>query len=249
MNLCINASDAMPQGGEIQVQTTRCLISKERADTIEEIEAGPFSRITVSDSGVGMSPEARQRIFEPFFTTKGEKERSGLGLSICHAAVRAHGGFIDVHSRPGEGTVFSVYLPLAEEAAPRETPEDDRIVEGNGTLLLVDDERTMTESTALLLGDIGYSVQTACSGKEAVEVFSENADEIQLILMDLGMPGMDGLEAFMRIRDLRPEARALLLTGLPQSDEAQRALREGFVGIVQKPFRLEELSRKIKDAL
>lgn len=249
MNLCINAADAMPEGGEIRIRTDRSRVSREAAEAMPGAQPGSYARITVSDSGVGMSPEVTQRIFDPFFTTKTERERSGLGLSICSAIVRGHGGFMDVESELGRGTTVSVYVPLVEGAPPRVAPVPSKVVEGQETLLLVDDEPNMLESTALLLRDLGYRTLTACGGPEALEVFSDHAGEIQLVLMDLGMPGMDGTQAFRKLREINPGVRGLILTGLPQSEEALEALREGFVGVVQKPFRIEDLSQEIRRAL
>jgi two-component system cell cycle sensor histidine kinase/response regulator CckA len=251
MNLCINAADAMPAGGQIRLRTSRSRVTREMAESIPGVEPGHYARITVTDSGVGMDRDVRQRIFEPFFTTKKDGERSGLGLSMCYAIVRQHGGFIDVESETSRGTSFSVFLPLVEgelriEAPARERPE---VQEGQETLLLVDDEPTMVDSTALLLRGLGYTVFEATSGREALNLLAENTNEIQLALIDMGMPGMDGVETFREMRKVQRDLRALLLTGLPQSDEAQEALTEGFADIVEKPFRVHELCLKIRRAL
>jgi CheY-like chemotaxis protein len=249
MNLCINASDAMPWGGEIRITTGRSRVTGGVADQLPGVEPGYYARITVSDTGTGMSPEVQRRIFEPFFTTKKGMDRNGLGLSICHRIVRNHGGFMDVKSSLGRGSTFTVYLPLLGGEKIEERHMSLASSRGEETLLLVDDEHSMLESTASLLRDLSYRVFTASDGGEAVEVFARHAEEIQLVIVDLGMPGMDGSETFRRIKEIRPTVRALLMTGLPHSPEAQEALRAGFVGVIQKPFRLEEMSEKIRYAL
>jgi signal transduction histidine kinase/CheY-like chemotaxis protein len=249
MNLCINAGDAMPQGGDIRIQTGRRNVTRFMAENTPGVEPGPFVRITVTDSGVGMSPEVRQRVFEPFFTTKAEGDHSGLGLSMCYAIVRGHGGFMDVESALGKGSTFAVFLPLIE-GRPSEAASPSQSIEGGQeTLLLVDDERPMLASTASLLRGLGYGTLTASSGADAVELFSRRGREIQLVLLDLGMPGLDGRETFRRMKGIHPGVRALLFTGLPESEEAHRALAEGIRGIVRKPFKLEELSRSIREVL
>lgn len=249
MNLCINAADAMPQGGEIRIRTGRKQIPKWMAEGIPGVEPGMYARITVSDNGIGMAPELRERIFEPFFTTKGDRDRSGLGLSICYAIIRGHGGFMDVESALGEGTSFHVYLPLIEGCEELEASQEPRIQGGQETVLVVDDEDPMRLSTDQLLASIGYRTLTAASGSEAVELLSRDPAAVDLALLDLGMPGMDGLETFQRMREIRPDLCAVLLTGLPQSEEAHRAIAVGMKGVLQKPFRLEELSSCIRQAL
>jgi two-component system, cell cycle sensor histidine kinase and response regulator CckA len=249
MNLCINAGDAMPQGGDIRIQTGRRNVTRFVAENVPGVEPGPFARIAVTDSGVGMSPEVRQRVFEPFFTTKAEGDHSGLGLSICYAIVRGHGGFMDVESGPGKGSTFAVFLPLIEGQPSQAASPNQSIEGGQETLLLVDDERPMLASTESLLRGLGYGTLTVSSGADAVELFSRRSNEIQLVLVDLGMPGLDGRETFRRMKGIHPGVRALLFTGLPESEEAHRALAEGIRGIVRKPFKLEELSRRIREVL
>lgn len=250
MNLCMNAADAMPRGGEIKIDT--CLVELTRAMTqgIPGVEPGRYARITVSDTGLGMTQEVRERIFEPFFTTKDNAERTGLGLSICYAIVRRHGGFIEVESTPGAGSEFKVYLPFVEGAVHTLTPEPDgRIPKGSETILLVEDEEAMRSSTRRLLEEMGYTVVAASSGVEALEVLSAGEERIDMVLLDLGMPGMDGLETLRRMKDLKAVVKAVIMTGLPHSPEAKEALKEGAVGVLQKPFSLAQLAQILRDAL
>lgn len=248
MNLCINGADAMPQGGEIKIRTGRKQIPKWLAEGIPGVEPGMYARITVCDNGVGMSPEVRERIFEPFFTTKAGKDRTGLGLSICYAIVRAHGGFMDVESTPGQGSTFNVYLPLVEGTPEAET-QPQRVEFGRETVLVVDDEEPMRLSTEQLLSSIGYRTLTASSGREALELLARDPTSVDLAVLDLGMPGMDGLQTFQEMRQIRPDLPAILLTGLPQSQQVRSAMIQGIRGVLAKPFRLEELSSCIRRAL
>jgi hypothetical protein len=249
MNLCINAADAMPQGGEIRIRMESQRIEDPTSWGLQKWQAGTYAVISVSDTGVGIPPEVRHRIFDPFFTTKDERERSGLGLSICYAIVKRHGGFIDVESTPGAGTTFRVYLPMVEgtgETPPREA----KISSGKGErILLVEDEDAMRSSTRLLLEALGYKVLVASGGREALEIIARGQEEIDLILLDLGMPGMDGLETYRRLKELRGPMSTVLMTGLPQSQEAREALKEGIKLVLQKPFRVEQLSETLRQAL
>jgi PAS domain S-box-containing protein len=248
MNLCINAADAMPQGGVVTVRTERGRVSSEAGEPFPKITHDAFVRISVSDTGVGIEPDVLKRIFEPFYSTKGD-DRSGLGLSICNEIVREHGGLIDVTSTPNEGSTVSIYLPFMEGPKPEAEVAPCEVRGGEETLLLVDDEETMLKSTTMLLQDLGYHMITAGSGPEAVDLFSKNPEDVDLILLDQGMPGMDGMETLTRLREIRPDVRVLLITGLSQSEEIQKALKQGAFGIIQKPFRLEDLSDKIREAL
>jgi two-component system cell cycle sensor histidine kinase/response regulator CckA len=249
MNLCMNAADALPTGGDIKIRVQRGRVSSEKVGGLAQMPVASFVKIDVSDSGGGIEPAVLERIFEPFFSTKTGMDRSGLGLSICDKIVRAHGGLIHVESQPGEGTTFSVYLPLLEGPELRVEVKPSRVRGGKETLLLVDDERTMLQSTASLLRGLGYRTITANGGPEALALFKKNPADFQLILLDQGMPVIDGVETFRRLREIHPGVRVLLLTGLPQSEESQRALDGGILGVVQKPFRLEDLSEQIRDAL
>jgi CheY-like chemotaxis protein len=249
MNLCMNAADAMPSGGDIRIRTERGRVVQEMAEDFLKLGSDAFAKVAVSDNGVGIDPKLLDRIFEPFFSTKEKQDRSGLGLSICHRIVREHGGFINVDSEPDMGTTVSVILPLLKGRVQEAYARDSQVEGGHETLLLVDDEKTMLESTADLLSGLGYRTITASAGGEAVDLFSKHKSEVDLVLLDLGMPGMDGAETFRRLRKIYPHVRVLLLTGLPQSEESQRALEEGVLDLVQKPFRLEELTAKIRDAL
>lgn len=249
MNLCINAADAMPQGGEIRIKMESQVITDPTAWGLQRWQAGSYAVISVSDTGTGIDPELKGRIFDPFFTTKADKERSGLGLSICYAIVKRHGGFIDVDSTPGVGTTFRVHLPMVEGAMEGETKEPEILMGKGERILLVEDEEAMRSSTRLLLEALGYKVLEASSGEEALSALTKDDEEVDLVLLDLGMPGMDGLETYRKLKEIRGPTKAVLMTGLPQSPEAREALREGIKALLQKPFRVEQLSEAIRQAL
>ena len=238
MNLAINARDAMPQGGTLTLETANV-----------NIGGAEFVRLTVRDTGVGMDEETQGRLFEPFFTTKPEGTGTGLGLSTTYGIVKQAGGRIMVNSQPGRGTAFEVYLPRAASEDETVAHEEAARTEAGETVLVVEDQPSVREYTAVVLRDLGYQVLAAESGVEALAVSASHAGPIHLVLTDVIMPGMSGRTLADRIRPQRPEARILYMTGYAGEALKQRGLPENDAPCLPKPFSPEELAAKVRESL
>jgi PAS domain S-box-containing protein len=251
MNLYINAADAMPQGGNISVQTKNVIIEADRSRPFQVIP-GRYVRISVTDTGSGMDPETRQRIFEPFFTTKETGRGTGLGLSSVYGIVKNHGGFIEVESEPGRGSAFHIYLPASaeiREAARRgPTLSEKGLLQGEGTILLVDDEAMILEVGQAILGRLGYRVVAFSQAREALAYFKNHPEEIDLVILDLIMPEMGGGTLFDRLQILDPAVKVLISSGYSLDGQSQAILNRGARGFIQKPFTIEALAAKVREA-
>ncbi len=215
LNLCVNARDAMPAGGALSVVVDNVALTEEEARAIPDGRVGEFVVLLVSDTGTGIPPDVLARIFEPFFTTKPVGRGTGLGLSTTRRIVKTHGGFLSVHSRLGEGTTFEIYLPrMIEGGAVVPSVATAELARGQAELILVaDDDAAVSELLRHCLEDQGYRVLRAANGVEAVSLFKQNAAEVALIISDIAMPLMDGLQAAAAIRQVRPEVPILFLSG------------------------------------
>ena len=250
MNLCLNARDAITGRGRIALETARVPAAEVAALNAPVAGGGDFVRISVSDTGCGMTPEVRARMFEPFFTTKEVGKGTGLGLAMVFAIVRQHKGWIDCASKPGVGTRFDVYLPRAEPAreprpAPAPAPAPAR---GHGTVLVVDDEPLVRNLARAALASGGYTVLTATNGREAVELYAARGDEIALVVLDLTMPVLSGHEAFRQLLALSPRVRVLFVSGY-SPDQLTDLERERMAGFLKKPYRPHELLVAVEGAL
>jgi two-component system, cell cycle sensor histidine kinase and response regulator CckA len=205
--------------------------------------------LTVRDTGIGMDKETRERIFEPFFTTKGLASGTGLGMASAYGIIKGHGGYIDVDSEVGEGTHFSIYLPATEKVIEEKKVLSDELVKGKGTVLLVDDEEMVLEAGKELLNHLGYEVLLAENGREALELYKKNQDKIDLVLLDMVMPVMGGGEAFDRMKEINTNVKVLLSSGYSLEGEAKEILKRGCDAFIQKPFKIEQLSQKMRGVL
>ena len=249
LNLLVNAWQAMPGGGDLYLQTANVRLDEAYAAPYD-LQAGNYVQISVTDTGVGMDEQTRRRIFEPFFTTKEMGRGTGLGLSSAYGIVRGHGGIITVYSEVGHGTTFNIYLPASELPPVGSSAESSgEMVPGRETILVVDDEEIITEVTAGMLAQLGYRVMTAGSGKEALELYERHRDEIDLVVMDMIMPGMSGGETIERLLALNPEVPVILSSGYSLNGMAKEVLAKGARAFLQKPFRMDALSRKIQEIL
>ena len=247
-NLLVNAADAMPNGGDLTVKTenTTHETMKER---LYKPDPGRYVKLTVADTGTGMDETTMERIFDPFFTTKEMGHGTGLGLASAYGIIKAHGGYIDVTSKLGEGTTFSIYLPVSGKKVETPVVADARIVGGRETVLLVDDEESVREVGQELLETLGYSVILANHGKAALEIYEQVQDHVDIVLLDLVMPKMGGGEAFDRLKEIDPDVKVLLLSGYSIDGEAGEILERGCDGFIQKPFNMKDLSGKIREIL
>jgi CheY-like chemotaxis protein len=248
LNLLVNAWQSMPGGGDL-VLTTANVRFGDRDDRPREIVPGPYARITVEDTGTGMEESVLDRVFEPFFTTKGMGRGTGLGLASAYGIVKGHRGFIYASSPAGQGSVFTVYLPATAKKAGREVPHPRTPVIGSGTVLVVDDEAQVLEVVRPMLEMLGYRALSAESGERALEICREKGRGIDLVILDMIMPGMGGAETFERLRELNPQVPVLLSSGYSEHGEAGEILARGCRGFLKKPYTLQMLSEKIREAL
>jgi PAS domain S-box-containing protein len=248
LNLYVNAWQAMPAGGELYVQTENVTLDEDYVKPLE-IAPGRYVKISVTDTGVGMDDKTQQKIFNPFFTTKGMGEGTGLGLSSVYGIVNNHSGFINVYSKIGVGTTFNIYLPASEKEVVEEKQTTGEIVKGEGTILLVDDEDMIIEVGEKLLKKLGYKVMVSKSGKEAIDVYGKNMNNIDLIVLDMIMSGMGGGDTYDQLKEINPAIKVLLSSGYSINGQAQEILDRGCNGFIQKPFNMKELSKKIEGIL
>jgi len=248
MNLYVNAWQAMPGGGELYLETEDVLLSDEQAISYS-VRPGKYVKISVTDTGTGMDEKTRERIFDPFFTTKGMGRGTGLGLATVYGIIKGHKGMITVDSEPGHGTTFNIYLPASEREVIREKTETGTIATGTETILLVDDEKMVLEVSKEMLEFLGYRVFAVGSGQEALAVYLEKRNEIDLVILDMIMPGISGGETFDRLREFNSAIRVLLSSGYSINGEAKTIMDRGCNGFLQKPFQLEQLSGKVREVL
>jgi two-component system, cell cycle sensor histidine kinase and response regulator CckA len=250
MNLAVNARDAMPSGGKLTIETSNVRIDEAYSRQHTGFRPGDYVLLTVSDSGVGMDRETVSHIFEPFFTTKAAGKGTGLGLATVYGVVTQNGGVVNVYSEPGRGSTFKVYLPrLLDAVATAASVEEAPVAPGSGTLLLVEDDETVRRLTAAMLEALGFVVLATGGWREALAVAERRDTEIDLLLTDVVMPEMGGRELGDRLRALNPELRVLYMSGYTANVIVHHGVLEEGVHFIQKPFTLDDLARKVRDAL
>jgi two-component system cell cycle sensor histidine kinase/response regulator CckA len=249
MNLCVNARDAMPDGGILGILAENILIDENYARMHTGAKVGQYVAIEVSDSGTGIPPEIIDRIFEPFFTTKEPGKGTGLGLSTSLGIVKSHGGFIDVHSEVGKGTAFRVYLPAIKTETQEVQIQQPELQLGQGELILVaEDEGSIREITCSTLETYGYKILSAEDGAEALAVYAQNKDKIKVVLMDLMMPVMDGETSIRAIHKINPEVKIIALSGLAEEDRLTNIANQT-EAFLPKPYTAEKLLKTIHEVL
>jgi PAS domain S-box-containing protein len=247
-NLFVNAADAMPDGGTLTLETRNIMAT----DTItwqDPVRPGDYVYLGVADTGIGIEKGLQEHLFEPFFTTKEAGKGTGLGLASVYGIVKSHNGFVLVDSAPGEGATFMIYLPISTKRKVNEKPFEARLVPGSETILLIDDEEMVVDVCEQLLRELGYRVLVARSGEEGITQFTAHQEEIDLVIIDMIMPGMNGGETFDHLRELVPELKVLLSSGYSLDKQAEKIMGRGCNGFIQKPFSLRELSSKIRATL
>jgi signal transduction histidine kinase len=248
LNLYINALHAMPEGGDLHLMSENVVIDEGSAGNLK-LKQGEYVKVSVADTGTGMDKEIQEKIFDPFFTTKGKGRGTGLGLASASEVIKNHGGLIDVYSEKDKGATFNIYLPASDKKVIQEKELTRKILKGSETILLVDDEEMIIEVNKEILKTLGYKTLIAKSGKGAVEIYKNNQKKINMVIMDMIIPGMSGKELYDNLKIIDPEIKVLLSSGYSISGQAAEILERGCNGFIQKPFKLKELSVKIREVL
>ena len=248
INLYINAADAMPNGGELILKTMN-VTHNEMKNKRYDPKPGRYVLLQVTDNGIGMDEKTMERIFEPFFTTKEMGGGSGLGLASVYGIIKGHGGYIEVDSKKGTGTIFSIYLPASGQSVQKASEPYEEIIKGDKTVLLVDDEEIVIDVAGQLLKKLGYDVLEAGGGKEAIQLFSKWYDKIDIVILDMIMPDIGGGEVYDRIKEIDPKVKVLLSSGYSINGEATDILARGCNSFIQKPFNMAVLSQKVREVL
>jgi CheY-like chemotaxis protein len=251
LNLCVNARDAMPNGGSITFKAEK----QTKAQVQERFpvaDQDSYITISVIDTGTGMNEATRRRIFDPFYTTKEQGKGTGLGLAVVYGVVQSHHGFIDVESEVGRGTTFRLYFPIplmTEQTSDIPLNIESFTTGGTETILLVEDEEALIEMVRLLLESNGYKVFTAQDGKEAVEMFKQHQQEIDIVLTDMGLPGMTGVDAFKILKEIAPNVKVIFASGFFEPVIKSDLYIAGAKGFIQKPYSPGEILQKIREVL
>ena len=248
LNLYVNAWQAMPGGGELSLRTENVTVDENSARRLN-LKPMNYVKISVADTGEGMDQATQKRIFDPFFTTKEMGTGTGLGLASAYGITKNHNGVISVTSEKGVGTTFTIYLPASEKRVTEEKELAQKILMGKETILIVDDEDMIVKVGEAILTTLGYKVMTARSGEKALEVYEENKKKIDMVILDMVMPTMNGGEVYDRLKEIAPGIKVLLSSGYSIDGHATEILERGCDGFIQKPFNMEKLSRKIREIL
>ena len=250
INLATNAKDAMPRGGTLTIETMLSELNQRYCETHGYGIPGNYALISVTDTGVGMDQKKSERIFEPFFTTKEGGKGTGLGLSVVYGIIKQHNGYINVHSQPGRGTTFNIYLPLITAEEKKKRPAGSSgFPQGTGTILLAEDDTDVRNLSRWALEEFGYEVIEASDGLEAIRKFTENRDKIQLLLLDVVMPHKNGAEVFDEIRKLKPDIKVLFMSGYPADLLRKEDVLEEGSHFIAKPISPKNLLREVNRVL
>ncbi len=247
-NLIINARDAMPEGGVLTFKTENVVVKNGYKQRYSGHKPGSYAKVSVSDTGTGMSKKIVKKIFEPFFTTKEEGKGTGLGLATVYGIIQNHNGFIDVKSEIGSGTTFELYFPVTEKGIVEEQKEED-FIKGSGTILFADDEDDVRIFVNSLLKEIGYDILLAKDGFEAIEIYEEKKKNIDLVILNMIMPKMHGSVTFDKLRKINPDVKVLISSGYNMNKKVSEVIKKGAMGFLPKPFSLSELSFAINEVL
>lgn len=254
MNLSVNAKDAMPEGGVLEIRTEKVVIEEKTVRDGMALTPGRYVLLRLSDTGYGMTQEILTHIFEPFYSTKEAGKGTGLGLAVVHGIVANHGGHISCASEPDRGTTFRIYFPVMNEPSP-EAPAsvpgaaEEKVRAGEETLLVVDDEESLLDTTKILLEQYGYRVLTAESGETAIEIFNGEKKKISLVIMDLLMPGMGGLRCLDALLKTDPGLKVIISSGYMSSSNQREVMAKGAAGFIQKPYRRQDILSLVRGVL
>ena len=248
LNIFVNAWQAMPAGGDLYIQTKNELLDENFADAYG-VRPGKYVAISITDTGFGMDENTLKRVFDPFFTSKDKERGTGLGLASAYGIIQNHDGIIMAESAGGQGATFHIYLPTSEKPVIDEHKDDQKILVGTETILLVDDEEMIIDIGTQVLKKLGYEVLTARHGREAIEVYQQNRQKVAMVVLDLIMPVMGGKETYDRLKEIDPQVKVLLSSGYSLDGQATEVLKRGCDGFIQKPFSMTDLSRKLRQII
>ncbi len=250
MNMGTNAYHAMPNGGTLEISLSEVMLGRNEVSSYTGMEPGKYLKFTISDTGHGMTPDVKERIFEPYFTTKEKSKGTGLGLSVVHGIVRSCGGYIRVYSEPGSGTSFHIYFPVVSEIFHESAPVSEPIVSGgNERILLVDDEMQVSAMVQQMLEQLGYKVKARTSSVEALELFRNQPDMFDLVITDVTMPNMTGIELSKKILQIRPDIPIILCTGFSELITKEKAKDIGIREFIMKPVLRSEIAAAVRRVL
>jgi CheY-like chemotaxis protein len=247
MNIVLNAQAAMENGGTFSIETTIMHVDQPIEKDLFIIEKGLYISMRCTDTGMGMDRETLLRIFEPYFSTRKKSGGSGLGMSVAFGIIKGHGGYIDIESKPGEGTSVTVLLPASERSVEQSADLAAEVTGGTETILVIDDEQDVLDMTKNLLSEYGYIVHTYNSGKQGIDAYSGLGAD--LVILDLKMPDMDGREVFSRLKEIDPDVTVLFSTGYAGPDIHQKIMKMGVQGYLEKPFVINTLLLKVREVL
>ena len=250
MNLVVNANDAMPNGGELTIQTRNVHADASYKSWDNSFQEGEYVMFSVKDTGTGIPPEIRDKIFDPFFTTKKRGKGTGLGLSMVYGITKSHNGIILVKSEEGKGTEFQLFFPASTKRVPSVVMEEAAVPnQKGGTILAIDDERDLRVILESILKYLGYRVYLAENGKQGLDLYRKHYEEIDLVLLDYILPDIDGLEIFQQLKEINPEVKVLICSGYSEQEGLQELLRNGVKGVLPKPFTIETIAKKIQEII
>ena len=248
LNLFVNAAQAMPKGGNLYIRTEN-IHYKANSTIPHGLKAGRYLKTSVTDTGIGMDKETQHKAFDPFFTTKEMGRGTGLGLASAYGIIKSHGGIIEITSEKDKGSTFDIYLPATKKERKTKKEIKEPALTGNEKILLVDDEEMIISEVSGMLNALGYHVRSAKSGQEAVRVLAKNRDEIDMVILDMVMPQMNGSQTYDRLKKVNPDVKVLLASGYSINGSAREILERGCNGFIQKPFDLLQLSQKVRKVL
>jgi two-component system cell cycle sensor histidine kinase/response regulator CckA len=239
------------QGGELKITLNQKQVDRYSGTEEKGCKPGMYAQVSISDNGVGIPAEKKEKIFEPFYTTKDKTKGTGLGLTMVKHIINQHKGFMELYSEEGRGTVISVYLPLSLINEDEKTliKQNRTLIKGEGYILVIDDEEILRVLSQSILKECGYKVMVAEDGYKGVDLYRKHNDEIDLVILDMSMPGISGKETFIELKQINPEVKILLASGFIKDDRIQDLLNLGLEDFIQKPFDFIELSEKVDTIL
>jgi two-component system, cell cycle sensor histidine kinase and response regulator CckA len=251
MNLAVNARDAMPDGGTLRIETKNVVLDEEICRSRPELTPGKYVLLQAADTGQGMDTTTLENIFDPFFTTKEVGKGTGLGLAMVYGIVKNHHGHISCFSKPGEGTTFEIYLPAVEDSVGSATiiTRDEVLRGGRETVLFVDDDDSLRDLGKQILQKYGYTVMSAPDGESALQIYHEFKDRIDLVVLDLIMPGIGGMTCLQKLLEINPEAKVIMASGYSVGGQTEKSKERGAKAFMQKPYDVQEMAKVVREVI